>query len=165
MKKGNFKHGEAKVGKWTKIYRIWRGMIQRCYVVSHTKYHYYGAKGIKVCDEWRKNYLSFKKWAEENYSDKLQIDRIDNKLGYSPKNCRWVTPRQNSNNKTNNTVLFLRDGKMNIMQAARFYKIPYSTLKSRMLINGLSAQEAIDKPYYSRSILINGRPSTRVKKS
>jgi hypothetical protein len=41
-------HGYAN----TKIYYIWRQMIQRCHNELHKDYKNYGAKGITVCKEW-----------------------------------------------------------------------------------------------------------------
>jgi hypothetical protein len=32
-------------------------------------------------------------------SDKHQIDRIDNDIGYYPYNCRWATKEQNTQNR------------------------------------------------------------------
>ncbi len=38
------------------------------------------------------------------YSEKLQIDRIDNDKGYSPGNCRFVTHRANNRNKSDSIL-------------------------------------------------------------
>jgi hypothetical protein len=62
-------------------------------------YKYYGARGITVCDEWIKP-EPFLEWALANgYRDDLQIDRIDPDGNYEPTNCRWVTPKENANNR------------------------------------------------------------------
>lgn len=64
-------------------------------------YHRYGGRGIKICDEWNDSYEAFAAWARDNgYADDLQIDRIDNDGNYEPSNCRFVTPRANSNNRS-----------------------------------------------------------------
>lgn len=76
---------------------------QRCYNVKAEKYKNYGMRGIKVCDEWLNNSDTFIKWALNNgYKKGLQIDRIDVNGNYEPSNCRWITNRENSWNRTNN---------------------------------------------------------------
>jgi DNA-directed RNA polymerase subunit RPC12/RpoP len=91
-----------------KLNTVINNMIQRCENKKSDNYQYYGAIGIKVCDEWRNNRASFFKWALENgYEDGLTIDRKEGNKDYSPDNCRWVTQSiqvQNTRNiKSNNT--------------------------------------------------------------
>lgn len=92
------RHGDT----GTRLHRIWQGMLDRCYrkrKASHLKYYYH--KGIKVCDEWRHSYISFKRWAVKNgYKDSLEIDRIDGDGSYTPDNCRWVTHKENMRNSS-----------------------------------------------------------------
>jgi len=76
--------------KHPRIYKIWTGIIDRCYNENRENYDRYGAKGIRVCEEWLNNFDSFLKWALENgYSDELNINRIDPTKNYEPSNCRW----------------------------------------------------------------------------
>ena len=90
---GRASHGQS----GTRLYSIWSKMRSRCNRKKDPAFRFYGAKGIKVCEEWENDFLSFKEWAELNgYTDKLTIDRIDSKKGYSPDNCRWLTPSENS---------------------------------------------------------------------
>ena len=91
----NAKHNDSK----TRLYNIWRSMINRVENKNNLDYKNYGGRDITICKEWRIDYLSFKKWALENgYSNTLKIDRIENNSGYSPDNCRWATQTIQSRN-------------------------------------------------------------------
>lgn len=84
---------------------IWRGMKRRCNNKSNPSYQRYGAKGIRVCEEWN-DFEPFYNWAISNgWTNGLSIDRIDNSRGYSPDNCRWVTVKDQSRNRTNNVSI------------------------------------------------------------
>ena len=80
------------------LYRVYRHMLQRCHLKYNDRHSkYYQDNGIKVCDEWRNNYLIFEKWALENgYKKGLTIDRINPDEDYKPSNCRWITRSENS---------------------------------------------------------------------
>lgn len=93
------KHG----GSGTRIYRILGNMKTRCYNPRAPRYADYGARGITICDQWKNSFEAFRTWAVANgYEDGLMIDRINNDKGYSPENCRWVTPKQNNVNQRSN---------------------------------------------------------------
>lgn len=92
----------------TKLHRCWSAMKQRCYNKKEKAYKDYGARGIKVCEQWKNDFLSFYNWATTHgYSDNLSIDRINVDGDYCPKNCRWTDQHTQSANtrkpKTNTT--------------------------------------------------------------
>lgn len=82
-----------------RVYRIWYGMIARCYDSDNGAYIYYGGKGVKVCDEWKNNFELFYKWAiNHGYSHSLTIDRINPYGNYEPENCRWIPLSEQARN-------------------------------------------------------------------
>lgn len=95
-------HGKSK----TKIYQRWSSMKTRCYCKSDTNYSHYGGRGITMCDEWKSNFMSFYQWAIENgYKEDLTIERIENNGRYEPSNCKWITMKEQNQNKSNRRII------------------------------------------------------------
>jgi hypothetical protein len=75
----------------TRLHRIWSGMKARCYNKNVIGYNSNGAKGIKVCEEWKNDFENFYTWATKNgYQENLVISRIDEMDDYKPDNCCWI---------------------------------------------------------------------------
>ena len=82
-----------------RLYRIWTSIKTRCENKNCLAYKNYGGRGITICEEWSQ-FSSFLNWAlKTKYEHGLQIDRVDNDQGYSPRNCRWSTTAENSQNR------------------------------------------------------------------
>lgn len=142
----NYKHGET----GTRLHKIWGSMHERCERPKHTHYKDYGGRGIKVCDEWGE-YLPFAEWARANgYSEQLTLDRIDNDGDYEPNNCRWVTVREQQNNKRSNRVIMYHGKEYTLTQLAEYAGLKKTTLKER-LNNGWSIEDAVERPVRKRT--------------
>lgn len=127
--KGNYKHGM----RHTRIYDIWRSMRQRCSNPKCINYHNYGGKGVSVCREWNESFEAFYKWAMDNgYNDELTIDRIDVNKDYDPTNCRWVTYKEQANNKTNNRIIEFKGESRTIAEWADITGIKKATIWARL---------------------------------
>ena len=124
----NYIDGRSK----TRIYSIWKAMINRCTNPADSSYSRYGGRGITVCTEWLNDYKAFEQWSlENNYDSNLQIDRIDNSKGYSPSNCRWVSIKVNANNKSNNVRLEYNGQIHTLREWSELLNIPYHVIQTR----------------------------------
>lgn len=131
--------------KPTRLYRVWNGMKARCQIPSSSGYYKYGARGIKVCEEWQ-NFEPFKEWALANgYRDDLQIDRIDVYGNYEPSNCRFVTNKENALNKRNTRYLTLDGVTKTVIGWADTLGISERTIRSR-LSRGRDAIDVLTTP-------------------
>lgn len=96
-----YKHGLSNKGNpLHPIYVVWFKMMWRCHT-GKTGKHWknYGGRGIKVCKKWH-DPVVFVSWALENgWKKGLEIDRKNVNGNYTPRNCHFVTRRQNLNNK------------------------------------------------------------------
>ena len=115
----------------TRLHNIWLTMRQRCEKPNCSGYRKYGAKGIKVCEEWS-SFEVFRDWSMVNgYDDTLTIDRIDPHGNYEPSNCRWATQKEQQNNRSNNVVLTYKGETHGLMKWEAITGIPYRILYDR----------------------------------
>ena len=123
-----------------RLYRIWTNMKSRCNNPNFPSYRYYGARGIKVCDEWKDNFLIFESWALANgYRDDLSLDRVDNNGNYEPSNCRWATLREQAGNKSNNVMITINGETKHLREWCRYLNLNYKSEHSFYSNHGLDA--------------------------
>ena len=129
----------------TRLYSIWTGIKRRCYNTHDKSYQkWYGSKGIKMCEEWKNNFMSFHDWSVSNgYTENLTIDRVDSAGDYEPSNCRWVTQRDQATNRSNN-VLFTCNGEtLTEIDWAKKLKVAPATIKRRFEKYGSPYKEVV----------------------
>lgn len=142
--KGNknvVKHGLSN----TRLHKIWHSMYCRCYYPTTNQYKNYGGRGIKVCEEWKhtEGFINFYNWAINNgYKENLTLDRIDNNKGYCPENCRWKTPKEQSNNRRNNVCYTFNGETKTSKQWCELYNVSQTTLLDR-LKRGWTLEQAL----------------------
>ena len=122
------KHGYS----GTKIYGVYRAMVERCTKPQNKSFKNYGGRGIAVCDEWLKDRERFFNWAMANgYKEGLQIDRIDVNGNYCPENCRFATNKVNANNLRKNIKLEFGGETHTLSEWAEITGISYITIYQR----------------------------------
>ena len=130
-----------------RLYHIYKSMVVRCTKPNHPTYKNYGARGVKVCDEWLMNRRSFFIWAVANgYRDDLTIDRIDVNGDYCPENCRWVDWITQNNNRGSNRILTAHGVSHTLAEWSRITGLMPRTIANRIDCQGWSEERAIITP-------------------
>jgi len=91
-----------------RLYNTWIGIRERCYNPAVRSYISYGARGIKMYEEWRDDVAAFVLWMEQNLGpcpSGFSLDRIDNNRGYVPGNLRWATALDQRRNQRQRRTL------------------------------------------------------------
>lgn len=127
----------------TPEYKIWGGIIQRCSNERDTAYKYYGARGITVCDRWRKSFIAFLKDMGLKPFPSAEIERANNIGNYDPDNCYWTTHEKNCQNRRTTKISLetakeirklYTTGKYYQEELANIYDVHNSTI-SRIVTN------------------------------
>ena len=129
----------------SRLHRIYMHMKQRCYNPKNNRYKNYGARGITVCDEWlnkktipnnkrtSKGWIAFREWAlSHGYTDELTIDRINVNKGYSPENCRWITNKEQCNNRRSNHLVTYKGETRNLTEWCEILGLNYDRVERRI---------------------------------
>lgn len=143
-------HGLSK----TRLYQIWRDMKSRCKNRNNKFYKDYGERGVCVCQEWDEDFMNFYKWAMENgYKENLTIDRINVNGNYEPNNCRWATPREQSNNTRIVKKATILGETKTFYEFEKQYGVPAKLMHSRY-----------NKGYRDYEVIYNGHLGKKRKK-
>lgn len=127
LSKARTTHGRAKTPEWN----VWQAIKKRCLNPNDSYYYLYGGRGITICSRWRDHFESFFEDMGPRPSPVHSIDRIDSMKGYTPENCRWATPVEQSRNRRNNIRVSYKGRNVLLVEAAKLAGLHYRTLKSR----------------------------------
>jgi hypothetical protein len=92
--KQNKKHGFY----GTPTYVSWVKMKDRCLNPRHKYFYLYGGRGITIDPKWM-DFIGFLEDMGPMPMTGYSIDRIDNDLGYSKSNCRWIPRNEQQKNR------------------------------------------------------------------
>jgi len=140
---GNYRHGYARVGSVTKIYKTWQRMRNRCENEASPDYADYGGRGITVCPEW----ASFERFLADmgDVPEGKTLDRRKNHEGYSKDNCRWATALEQAQNKRNNRYLTYKGETLCLNEWSRRTGLNRLTIWGRLDL-GWSVDRALSTP-------------------
>lgn len=131
----------------TRLYKIYHGILKRCENKNSTSFKNYGKKNIKVCKEWKDDFIAFYNWAINNgYQDKLTIDRINVRGNYEPSNCRWATAEIQQNNRSNNLHLTHKNKTLTLAEWCKELNLNYFTVQQRLNKLNWSVSRALNTP-------------------
>ena len=137
---------------YQRLDRIFFAMKRRCYNPNNNKYKIYGARGIKICDEWLQNKDIFIDWAIKNgYNNNLSIDRINADGNYCPENCRWATAKEQANNMRNNIKINYNGEEYTLLELSNKLNISYGTLYKRLKTFNYDIDRLVNSPLHIRT--------------
>ena len=132
--------------KKSKLYVRWRDMKLRCNNPNDSHYKDYGGRGITVCNEWLHDFKAFYDWSISNgFDENLSLDRIDVNGNYEPLNCRWITMKEQQNNRRNNHWITYNGETHTMMQWSEITGINFHTIKGRLKM-GWTIERAFTTP-------------------
>ena len=125
----------------------WHGIKKRCLNENNERYHQYGGRGIKICDEWLASFDNFAEWALANgYSENLTLERIDVNGDYCPENCKWITLREQAFNKRDTKWVDYKGEHIQLKILCERLGVTYDTVHDRIYKRGWSVEDAIERP-------------------
>lgn len=142
-----FRH---RVGDHKRLYSIYNGIKKRCYATREPRYKDYGARGIRMCDEWLNPVNGFDNFAEwsfsHNYNDDMTIDRINVDGNYEPENCRWIPLREQALNKRDTLRVTYQGQTIPLRELCDKRGVNYDTVHNRIYSLKWSVEKAIETP-------------------
>jgi hypothetical protein len=118
--------------RYTRKYKVWRSMLDRCELPTCKSFKDYGGRGIRVCERWH-DFKLFDHDVPDPPSPGLMIDRKDNNGHYEPGNVKWSTPIESMNNRRCNRQLTFQGQTHTWSEWSRLLGIDKTTIRKRAL--------------------------------
>ena len=108
------------------------GIIDRCHNPDSATYHWYGARGIEMCERWQRSPDAFIEDMGHPPTAQHSIDRINCNGNYEPSNCRWATQEEQNNNTRRSKLINWNGKTQSIRDWAKEYNIGSRALSERL---------------------------------
>lgn len=131
-------HGMAR----SAVHQIWRSMRQRCENPNDRAFKNYGARGIRVSEEWQ-DFANFYRDMGDP-PERGTLERIDNNGPYSKDNCQWAPYSTQARNKRSNQIVTAFGRSQTVTDWAIEYGIHPRTLHNRIFRAKMPPEEALN---------------------
>jgi len=141
-------HGLSTPGRKHSLYSRWNGIKNACSNPKQRTYEKNGGRGIKVCYEWDKNFMSFYSWAVTNgYKKELVLHRKNQNENFEPLNCEWITITKKNELAIKEKIrkIKFKNKNYSIAELADKFKMSPGVLRTR-LDKGWSVEKSLEIP-------------------
>lgn len=141
----------------TRLYKLWTNIKTRCYNSKRKGFYLYGGRGIKMCEEWKQDFMVFREWALTHGYDKnaergeCTIDRIDVNGDYSPNNCRFINMQEQTNNRRKTTFITYKGETKPMADWCRQYGLRVNTAHKRIKM-GWDLDKVFNEPIHQECV-------------
>ncbi|UQT03204.1 hypothetical protein TOTORO_03420 [Serratia phage vB_SmaS-Totoro] len=152
-REANITHGM----EGSRLYSIYWNMRNRCDSPKNKKYHRYGGRGVGYHPSFS-TFEGFLAGIPEGYSDKMELDRIDNDGNYEPGNLRWITHRNQMRNMGRNVITEdpHTGEKLSNVEVSERYRVHTHSFYMRTRKRNMGVSESIEKGYVDSKVKIGG---------
>lgn len=145
---GHCSRNRKRSPEWT----AWNHMKRRCTNPNYHNYKNYGGRGITICERWLNSFENFLADMGNKPTPSHSLDRYPNNNGdYEPENCRWATPKEQSNNTKSNRIINHGGKSLTLTNWATELKLSISNLRYRIDTWGEARAIATKKRKYNRT--------------
>jgi hypothetical protein len=155
IKRGNIKYCKNKnctykednnFSREIRLYNLYKYAKNICYNENHPNYKEY----LFMCDEWRIDFLVFKKWAYlHGYTHNKVMNLKSKEQGYTPANVEWITRSQYAIKNNKQKQYLVRDNKT-LGELCREKNINYRTVYQRVNILKWDLDRALNTPIHRK---------------